>query len=214
MNTLLLIVTIVSIGVAAAAAVMAWRVVQADRRRSDARVRALAADLSQTAGNPLFTVAGPEASPRSRAPIAVVAGGLIVGSVVVLALILSSGQEPAASALSNRSTMAGPDAAGPALELLSLTHERADGNFVVRGLVHNPQSGRTVNRLKAVVLFYDDAGNLVTTAESIVEPGSFPPDGRAYFSVNLHRDSPVERYRIGFRADNLPVAHVDRRNGA
>jgi flagellar basal body-associated protein FliL len=111
----LLVVTLVSMLVAVIMSFVAWRVATEERRRSEARVAALAAEihgddfdlrpadvhatptptLAPTRG--LFAAAQPAES-SSRLATVVALGVIVVGSVATLALLLSSSSHRAANA--------------------------------------------------------------------------------------------------------------------
>src|SRR5687767_1438170 len=99
----MLILTTAAAVLAATMTLVAWRVVREDRRRSEARVAALAADIHRVSagtGNDLPLRDGPvgalfqgtEPQPRRRALAAAIgAGALVVGGVVALLIMVTSG---------------------------------------------------------------------------------------------------------------------------
>ena len=117
MNILLIVVTVFSLTLAAIMSVVAWRLARAERRRSAARVAALAAEIHGQAGTPrrfdeelelrpgpsssghsdLFARAEPGASPASRFAAVVALGIFVVGTAAALAVVLSSGSRRTAT---------------------------------------------------------------------------------------------------------------------
>ena len=100
------------------------------------------------------------------------------------------------------------------LELLSLRHTVAGpGQFTVTGLVQNPQQGRHVAGLVAVVYLFDAQGRYLASGKTPLEYPSLRPGDEAPFVVTIPATGDeVSRYRVGFRLeDGAVVAHVDRR---
>src|SRR5439155_15689110 len=98
MDLTLILVTLLSLALAAVMTVLAWRLAREQRRRSDARVAALAAEIHSgrdrdlplhhvapvVTSHDLFDAAAGEAAPRSR-KMAVIAGAVaIVGCAALL----------------------------------------------------------------------------------------------------------------------------------
>ena len=103
------------------------------------------------------------------------------------------------------------------LELLSLRHDvAAPGQFTVTGLVQNPQQGRPVSGLVAVVYLFDAQGRYLASGKIPIEYSSLRPGDEAPFVVTIPAThDEVSRYRVGFRlGDGAVVAHVDRRGQA
>jgi len=233
---LLLAVTIVSTSVAITMSVVAWRAWREERRRSEARIAALAADIvddgSMNAANrisppgqaalepDLFTITrGPE--PPSRWGVALVAGVVAIAAAAVLAVIFS-GESRTGSvvAASPRSRVAGAPGAlsGPtprtdaaAIELVSLGHERVGDHLIVRGAVLNPISGTGVSQLTAVVFGFNGGGELLSSGRSAVVAPVLEPGAQSSFTVTLTGAADVVRYRVSFRTDDRVVPHADRR---
>ena len=156
MSAILLFLTLVSVAVAIVTSVMAWRLSREAARRSEARVAMLGRDIEAAVGPsewslpeaegraPLFS----EPEEKSRAPLAMATGVVVVGTAIALIVVLSSGQHPSASAapaandtndanLANVANNVRPAAAAP-LELVALTHERMGKGLKVHGVVRNP----------------------------------------------------------------------------
>jgi hypothetical protein len=229
----LVLVTIVSMLLALVMSVIAWRVGKEERRRSEARVAALAADIHEIdridrsrslpideleirpsgrgtatpAAGRLFSSQAPR-QPGFRLFAAVGIGVLVFGSAVALAVILgtSSGTRvvPAADA---------PDVKAenpPSLELVALGHERDGNQLTVRGAIRNP-SGLDITRLTAVVFLFSRDGGVLASGRAAVEPSSNGRGAEATFRVAVPAPADVARYRVSFRTDDRIVPHVDRR---
>ena len=96
----LLVITILSLAVAAVMSVVAWRLAREEQRRSAARVEALTAEIHAD-DLPLVKVGEylpPEAPARTQGSLlgALAIGVLFVGSVVGLAIVFSDGTRSSA----------------------------------------------------------------------------------------------------------------------
>ncbi len=229
MDTLMMVITALSVVVAVSASAIAWRATRAERRRTALRVAALAAaagvEAAPAGGATIETAA--EARPHDRqtsnpatdagtmfgAPIADSGSGhrqhgLLAAVAVVAVLVggaglvmLVSGRAPASSAA----------ATGVPLELVALGHTRADGQFVVAGLVQNPATGATVEQLEAHVRVFDSTGIMIATRSAPVSTPSLVPGADTPFSVTLGEAATAARYRVSFASRGTMLAHVDRR---
>jgi hypothetical protein len=232
---LLLAVTIVSTSVAIAMSAVAWHAWREERRRSEARIAALAADIAQdgsmnaldrisppgqAAGYDLFTITR-HSEPQSRRGFALVAGVLAIAVSAVLAVNFS-GESRAGSVVpaSPGASVAGAPGAlsGPAprtdaapLELVALGHERVGDHLIVRGAVLNPISGTGVNQLIAVVSGFNGDGEFLSSGQSAVAAPVLGPGAQSSFTVTLTGAAGVVRYRVSFRTDDRVVPHADRR---
>ena len=152
----LLIITILSLAFAVAMSVVAWRLAREERRRSEARVEALAADIHETGGeersspvpvNGLFTAEmRPETSPPFRA---LAIGVLFVGSVLA-AIVVGAGRSRQHVGFSSRAVadrIADPgDAGSTRAHGASNTTLKAMGS-IVRGTVVDSRTTRLRTRL-------------------------------------------------------------------
>jgi len=187
------------------------------RRRSDARVAALAAAIRDDAGvvpEPADLFARP-AQTRSRLGVAFAFGILAIASIAALFVVFSNAPgiagAPVASAGPPVQTAA---ATGAPLELVALTSDRDADRLVVRGAVRNPSAGTGLTRLTAVVLLFDRNGASVASGRADMDAATLAPGMAARFAVALPAPADVSRYRISFRTteptDRI-VPHVDRR---
>jgi hypothetical protein len=228
----LLLVTIISLLLAVVMSVIAWRVGQEERRRADARVAALAAEIHETHRPVRFTprpvddleirpgdatasqtVSGLFSNQASTQPafrlFAVIGIGMLVfGSAVALAVFLGSGPGPRAVPAVGTS---GISAESPSsLELVALGHERDGDRLTVRGVVRNP-SGLAIDRLTAVVFLFSRDGGFLASGRGTVEAMPNGLGGEGTFVVTVPGANDVGRYRVSFRTDDKVVPHVDRR---
>jgi hypothetical protein len=237
----LILVTLVSLLVAVVMSVIAWRAAGEERRRSEARVSALAAEIHGAdwdlrsepedvtpvpmAADGLFGAVQPAPS-ASRFAVIVAVGVIVVGSVATLGLLSSSGSHRATRAqagVSIENSVSGetPANAGNAvprdgatplpLELVALGHDRDGDRLTVRGVVRNPSAGTAVNRLTAVVLMFNHEGGFLGSGRATVESSVLAPGGESTFVVTVPGAAAVGRYRVSFRTDDRVVPHVDRR---
>ena len=166
--TFLLLVTLTSMLLAAIMSVIAWRTAGEERRRSEARVAALAADIhgaervdadrrrltTSSCGRAAAQRPAPTCSrQRSRArrarwPAVLAAGAFVVVAAVAVVIVLERRIERHDARLEPGA--GGRPAAGrrrSPLELVALGHERDGDRLTVRGIVRNPESGAAVDRL-------------------------------------------------------------------
>lgn len=263
--TIPILITLLSLAVALGMSALAWRAMREERRRSDARVAVLASELtddsalvdesrSHVADEPepahewetapafasshddtMFGLSRDGGTP-SRMPIAVATGGLIIGTIIAFAMVLSSGGTPAASSAASAASASAPaasserpaattghaiattdsrrEAARAPLELVTLTYERGAGNLMIRGIVRNPANGAAADHVTAVVLLFDREGRDVATGRAAVDSTSLAPGAESAFAVSLPASPGVSRYRVSFRTDDHVISHVDKRDGA
>ncbi|HEY7172370.1 MAG TPA: FxLYD domain-containing protein [Vicinamibacterales bacterium] len=227
----MLIITFTACFVAITMTVLAWRVLREDRRRMDARVAALAAELNDgSATHPsevalteaphvpvdhLFANADTEGDrPRPRLAAIVGGGALVVGTVGALLLFVTSGARPAASTGAKAKPAAAAAATAPAsspLELVALGHEREDDRLTVRGIVRNPAGGHAITDVTAVVMLFNQQGGFVTSGRAAIQ-GALAPGGEAPFTVTVPGAADVGRYRVSFRTTEGVLPHIDRRS--
>jgi hypothetical protein len=214
----LIIVTLVSLAAAFVMGLIAWRIAGEERRRSEARVEALAADIrdvhiddDRSAPVPMSDMFATGSKPeRPRILAALVAGACIVGCAIGGVLLLSGGaSDDSRSSIPQVPVEAAAARAAP-LELAALEHERDGRRLIVRGIVRH---GSGHQPLTAVVSALDREGRIVGTERAPVEtaPASDTPDVESTFVVAIPGAGNAFRYRVGFRSDTQTIAHVDRR---
>ena len=204
----LLIVTAASLLLAAIMSVIAWRTAGAERRRSAARVAALAAEIHGD-GYAAAPVAVGRPSSGSR-PFAIVGGGtLVVGAAIALAIVTGhADRAPRATA-----AVATASAATTApLELVALGDERDGDQLTVRGVIRNPAAAAAMDGVTAVVQLFTSEGAVVSTAHAAVAARTLIPGRESTFVVTVPRAADVARYRVSFTTDDRVVPHLDRRH--
>jgi hypothetical protein len=238
----LLLVTLISLVLAAIMAVIAWHVSQEERRRSEARVAALAAEIREgvpaafdttpfatesalrgaALTSPMF--AAPSSSHTSaRLGVIAAIGFILFVSAAAVAVVLgrSAGHDG-----NTVESGANEDAAAPVasqvtppnpptpmpLELIALGHERDGDRLTVRGVIRNPPAGAEVDHVAAVVFLFNGDGRFVGSGRAAVASGTLAPGGESAFLVTIQAASGVARYRVSFRTDDRVVPHVDRRD--
>ena len=227
--TLLLLVTLTSMVLAGIMSLVAWRIAGDERRRSDARVAALAADIhgpgrvttfgpsddlelrprrGASGGAELFAAAQPR--PAARWPAVLAAGAFVVAGGAALVVVLSAGSRVATHAPQQTPAVVASPAAPP-LELVALGHERDGDRLTVRGIVRNPESGAAVDRLTAVVFLFNHDGGFLSSGRVPIAAAALRPGAESTFVVSMPGAGDVGRYRVSFRTDDRIVPHVDRR---
>ena len=98
------------------------------------------------------------------------------------------------------------------LELVSLTHARQNDKLAVSGLVRNPDTGKPIEHLSAVVFLFDRTGTFVTSSRANVDFLTLGAGDESPFVVSLDAPASVARYRVSFRTDDGVLPHIDRRD--
>jgi hypothetical protein len=233
MDTMLLVLTVVSLAVAAVSTTVAWKVTRAERRRHAARVAALsaAAGLADVAPSPLEPEPARAAAVDTPRSSPVVPGGVALGERFLAADTAGSGSvgrqhwlmagatfvavlvatASIVSLAGSRGARASGGQATP-LELVALSHQRTDGGVLtVSGLVRNPVSGGRLDKLEAEVRVFDPAGILIATRSALVDYLELAPGQESPFVVALGEATTAARYRVSFRAAGSMRPHVDQR---
>jgi hypothetical protein len=233
MDTTLVGVTLLSLGMAAALSVIVWRMLRDERARSEARVTALASMTSGPLDRPIerqvpdlplrqapATVGAMFVEPERSSPwgqrFGVMAGlGLVIATVVLFALAAtgtrtSARGAAAPAAAQNTSASAAVPAAG--LELLSLRDARQGDSLTITGLVRNPQGGNALSRVTVTAYTFDDKGSFLASGRALLDVTALAAGDESPFVVTVPVTGTVARYRIGFRSeDGSVIPHVDRR---
>ena len=236
MNTILIITTILSVTLAAIMSVVAWRLTREERRRSEARVAALAVEIHGDApvavatSSDLFAAPQPGASSGSRLAAVIALGVFVAGSGAALAVVLSSGSRGAAnpaqgSGLPVRRSFSEGGSRTPRteatsrtlrtdapLELVALGHKRNADRLTVRGVVRNPPSGHDADRLTAVVFLFNRDGGVLASGRAALDAATLTPGAQSPFVVTVPGAADVDHYRVSLRIGEGVVPHVDRRD--
>jgi hypothetical protein len=204
----LLVVSIVAVVAAGAAMLYAWRVAQAERLRSEARVASLAAAIDDTPSDETTSMF--ERAPRSGLqgrPLLKLGVGFAM-AVLVIVLVAMNSDRHGPSAEERQGAAA--ERATPALELLSMRHTRTADGLTVTGLVRNQSAADTAS-ITAVVFVFDRDGGFVASGRAPLEFGSVGRGEESPFKVTIPDVKDVGRYRVSFRTPAGIVPHVDRR---
>jgi hypothetical protein len=220
--SVLLIVTIISLAIALGMSVFAWRLAQEERRRSEARIEALASDISDEPPDPVeLNEFMSDGTNRVRGNLAgaLVIGSLFVGSAVGLAVLFAGGSDGGGGGAAVEAREPSPSNAPVSpLELLTLEHERIGGQLIVRGTVRTPEGAAPGALITAFVSLFDGGGEFVASGGAPLQDVELASglnagagvESRFVVTVTGSRD--VRRYRISFRAGDRTLPHMDRRD--
>ena len=226
MNMILLFITGVALTLAGFMSAVAWQLSRNERRRSDARVAALAEALYDDSTDKSQIVQSLlETRPISEWKRQLFAAGVGIATVAVAASLMAiparmenhsaktSRFEAPAHGVSglHGSTSATLQRSDVPLELIALEHERTGDDLIVRGLVRNPMDAAERDGLSAVVLVLGPGGDVVATARAALPAARLAPGATTPFVVNVTGAADVERFRLSFRVDGRVEPHVDRR---
>ena len=230
MDTLMPVITAVSLVAAIVATAIAVRVTRDERRRRAARVAALAA----AAGLHEQRVVEPAATPESAgglddflpadhaarvatpaifsAPVADSGSGgsqhRLLAAAAGFGIVVLTG---AAAMFVGARTHAPAATARPPLELVTLGHDRSDTGLAVTGVVRNPETAAGVTDVQADVRVFDAAGLLITSRQALIAMPTLAPGQESPFTLALGDASTAARYRVSFSSAGVLLPHVDRR---
>jgi hypothetical protein len=221
MIELLFAITAMSLVGGTVAAAIAWRALRENHRRSEARVARLTDAIlaaEPREGTPVSTAhlldtVGTSSEPHSRHAIALLAV-LATVSLAFFAYWMSrsiapDARSPGASVAHAESSRAGTS---PTLELVSLVHERAaDGALELRGQVHNPENGATLEDVTAVAMLFDRQGAYLASGRAPLAARQLAHGADATFAISVPDAAAAERYRVSFRTHDRIIPHTDRR---
>jgi hypothetical protein len=212
----LIITTVISLIVAAVMSVVAWRLARDERRRSEARVATLAAEIHGEGPAPVHVSDHFFSDVQARTPgnplRALAIGVLVVGSAIALVVFASGSRGSSVAA-------APPAAEAPAaapLELVALGHHREGDRLIVRGAVRYSDRA-DVGNLTAVVSVFNRKGDIAASGQAFVT-GAAPVSARgaagveSTFVVTVPGVQDVSRYRVAFKNNDRIIAHIDRRD--
>jgi hypothetical protein len=237
MDTALIVITLLSVGLTGALLVYAARLQREQREREEARVSALARDLriETGPGEPLMLRRVDE-HPVREAEAAHFPGSGAEPIVATSTSLFAGADEPSAPSGRLRSAAAGtmvlalglggvylgtarqgaaPRAAAmtaprPSLELVTLDQARKGGTLTVRGVVRN--AGSTARRrVDAVVFAFDRSGSFVSSARAPIDYQVLEGGDESAFTVVIPDAADAARYRVSFRSQHDVLPHLDRR---
>jgi hypothetical protein len=232
MDTTLMMVTLLSMGMAAALSVIVWRMLRDERHRSEARVAALAGmaarpvpqrrqpaalDLPIRSSAP----AAPSTAASARAPMgsmfvepaepspwghrfAVMAGlGLVIASGILFAL--ASSDSSGVSAKSAAGAHAPAQAAAPAAAAgleLVSLRDSRKSDSLTITGMVRNPQGATLSRVTVTAYTFDDKGSFLASGRALIDVTSLAPADESPFVVTVPVTDAVARYRIGFRGED------------
>ncbi len=231
MESVLIVITLVSLAMTIALGVILARLVRNERRRSDARVAVLREmadtanraevldpaddfELTHRADVPAVVDLFVRAEPRSAWPRRLVAAVGIAAIVTLAASALRSGSTPTDSSGRANTRAASAQTAG-LLELLSLKQTQGTDALTITGLVQNPRDGAVLSNVKATALLFGADGTFLASGGAALDFTVLRPGDESGFVINVPVTSTVARYRVGFRSeDGHVIGHIDRRTAA
>ena len=213
----LIITTVISLIVATVMSVVAWRLASDERRRSEARVATLAADIhgeKPSAVGVSDRFFSEEESRTPGSPLRALAIGVsVVGSILAL-VVFASGSRGSSVTTAPPTTAEAP--ADASLELVALGHQREGDRLIVRGVVRH--SNRTdLADLTAIVSVFNRQGDITASGQAFVTgaaPSAVPgaTGVESPFVVTVPGVHDVSRYRVSFKSNDRIIAHPDRRD--
>jgi hypothetical protein len=233
MESVLIVVTLVSLAMMVAFGAILAKLMRDERRRSDARVAVLR-EMADAAARQQEAV---EAVPRETVKVEHVKvekaadlfvrpeprspwpGRLAIAATIVLLVTVTG------IALRSRSTPADPSGGVPAraasaqaaglLELLSLKQSQEADALTITGLVQNPRDGAVLSKVIATALLFGPDGTFLASGRAPLDFTMLRPGDESGFVISVPVTAPVARYRVGFRSeDGRVIDHVDRRTAA
>jgi hypothetical protein len=200
-------------------AVLTMQRARLERRRSEARVAALASVMDNppweevliddadrptvtSASSSTMSLVAPEVERPSRAPAFAAAAMVILGAGTLLFVGMNGGSRPARVPVSPQ---------GSAIELVSMRHVLDGETLIVSGLVRNPSRSATPT-LSAVISVLGKDGRVVARGESQLDPLVLEPGKETTFRVSVSDVGDPGRYRVAFVNGSQIVPHVDRRS--
>ena len=212
MDLVLVSITGLSLALAVGLGVVVFRLLNEERRRSNARVALLsaAAAAEDTGGARREPAPGtpvrlfcPSDSPFAWGRRTAAAAGCALVAVLLFAVLFTGGE--------GRDTQAGTRGDSP-LELSMLQHTRQPDGLTITGTVRNPEGAAPLTGVTAAAHVFGGDGALLATGRGRLPATVLAPGSEAPFVIQVPIASDVSRYRVGFRrSDGSSVAHVDRR---
>jgi hypothetical protein len=233
MESVLIIVTLVSLALTLVLGGILARLMRDERRRSAARVAVLremadATARQQEAIEPdwpelvrqtpvienttdLFVRREPRSAWPWRAAIAAAIVLVIAFTGALAGIVVRSRSTPADRAVHAQAGTASAQAAG-LLELLSLQQSQQANALTITGLVQNPRDGAALSKVIATALLFGPDGSFLASGRAPLDFTVLRPGDESGFVISVPVTAPVARYRVGFRSeDGRVIGHIDRR---
>src|SRR4029453_1765599 len=193
--------------------------IRLERRRSDARVAALASAIDNprwatgvedegreqedgVISPSAMSLVVPDVERPSRAPAFAIAALVILAAGALLAVGMSGGMPATAHASAVSAT---------SIQLVSMRPAMDGETLIVSGLVRNP-TATTTPALSAVVSVVGRDGRVIAHGESQLDPTVLGPGKETTFRVTVPQVGDPGRYRLAFVNGSQIVPHVDRRS--
>jgi hypothetical protein len=215
--SLITVIVILSLALIAVTAFAVYQI-RLERRRSDARVAALASAIDDprwqlpfqeewpqelaAQSAPAVSLVVPTVERPSRAPAFAIAAVVIVGAGALLFAGMNGGSRPARQVATVKA---------PSIELVSMRHALDRETLIVSGLVRNPTASATP-ALSAVVSVLDRNGGVIARGASQLDAVVLGPGKETSFRVSVLEVADPGRYRLAFMNGSQIVPHVDRRS--
>ncbi len=232
MESVLIVITLVSLALTIALGAILARLVRRERQRSDARVAVLTemADASARQTQAAEPADGLEligradvhaaadlfvrAEPRSAWPRRLAVAATIAVIVTVAVSTLRSRPTPSVAAGGANARTASTETPG-LLELMSLKQTQGSDALTITGLVQNPRDGTVLSNVRATALLFGSDGTFLASGGAALDFTVLRPGDESAFVINVPVTSAVARYRVGFRSeDGHVIGHIDRRTAA
>ena len=231
MESVLIVITLVSLAMTIALVAILARRVRDERRRSDARVAVLRemadarqpqavepADdlelLTHYSDVPATADLFARAEPRPAWPRRLAVAASIAVIVTFAASALRSRSTPTDPASRTNPRTASAQTAG-LLELLSLKQTQGTDALTITGVVQNPRDGAVLSNVRATALLFGPDGTFLASGGAALDFTVLRPGDESVFVIKVPVTSTVARYRVGFRSeDGHVIGHVDRRTAA
>ena len=216
MSAWIVVLIIVCVAMTIGSGVLWWRMRQAERQRSEARVSALAAAIDPPRPEDAALLFSSERSAPAHPLVRALAGlGTVLGAILIVTVAIGLVQGGAGAVqpevAARVPSPAKPPAIEPALELLSMDHRRNARSLTVTGTVRNG-SGQPFDGTAEVVVV-DGLDRVQAKARVFLAQRPLPPGASSSFRMIIPDVVVVDRYRVSFWSHGGIVRHVDRRAG-
>ena len=238
-ETVMIVTTAASLGLAIAMALVLWLLLREERRRSNARAAVLAdmaadtrtdspddfaddfrigerIDEFEVDAHPIGVIhaTDPElfapAPTRSPWPQRIAIAAVLAAVLGGITLATRVWAPRPGPAVAATA----PATSQPALlELLSLRHTQQADSLTITGLVQNPRAGAPIEKITATAMLFAADGAFIASGRTPLDLTTLRPGDESGFVISVPVAGSVARYRIGFRAeDGRVIGHVDRRD--
>jgi hypothetical protein len=232
MVTILEIVTFASLLLTITLIVILVRLLREQRRRSEARVAALAQMAAEDSADTMLQLEpddlvfdqieqlpGPDTSyPHAMASADLFAvreersawprRAAVAGSIALLAMAIGLAARAILPSGQPGTADAAPEiqasqqASTGMLELLSLKHAQQGDTLTITGLVQNPRGGMPLSKVAATAFLFSADGTFLASGRAPLDFTILRPGDESGFVITVPVSGTVARYRIGFRSED------------